>query len=54
MLNCLQIGQTVAEIWPFFYFFEFVIRLFRPPRKSILVVFVTVQLLKIQDGQPPS
>jgi len=53
MPNFMQIGQGVAEIWPFLFFFSrwrvrhlgFVIRLFGPPTKCILVVTVTVQNL---------
>jgi len=47
----VQVGQAVPEIWPFIEFFKmatvhhlgFVMRLFGPPTKYILVVFVTVQ-----------
>jgi len=52
MPNFVPIGQGVAEIWPFLFFkmaavrhLGFAIHLFRPPTKSILVVFVTVQNL---------
>jgi len=55
MPNFLQIGQTVAEIWRFFYFSKmaavhylgFVMRVFGPPMKpeGHLVVFITVQNL---------
>jgi len=48
--NFVQIGQGVAEIWPFSFFFkmaavrhlDFVVRLFGPSTKCILVVSVTV------------
>ena len=48
----VQIGQSVAKIWSFFWFFKmaavrhlgFVIRVFGPHTKWILAVSVTVQI----------
>jgi len=52
MPNFIEIAQTAAEMWPFYDFQDggrrhlgFVTRVWGPPTKGILVVFITVQSL---------